>query len=196
MYLFILTIFVTNVNAKWSISKNKDEMTGESSVYVFSNNVYSTKKMYSPYNKTSSVIGIGCDKDDAWIYVSFSAPPNLNDKVTKNGYNLIITRVKFNDEIKDVAMTQDWGSKVIHFKEDDYIIRKIKDSNTMLLELNWYGNDKVYFKYNLAGSTKAINKAFKKCKYNAPKNVSIYEECEKSGGKLEWVRDDFYCIKY
>jgi hypothetical protein len=151
------------LHAKWDISYEKDEMTGEKSAYASSSIVKPTKKMDFPYRNQLSWIGIGCKENSYWVYVGFNKQPNLSKTKTNNGFNEIQTRIKFDEKVEQITIRQDWGSKFIHFYNDRDIISKIKDSNKMLLELNWYSNGNVYFNYNLAGSSKAINKIFEYC---------------------------------
>lgn len=61
-----------------------------------------------------------------------------------------------------------WGAKTISFFDTEGVVENIKKSNTVLLELDWFGNGKVYFRFNLSGSTKAINSMRAKTGYTPP----------------------------
>jgi len=50
--------------------------------------------MSFPYNDVYAYLGIGCDGKSEWVYVGFNEAPNLNNDDTKDGYNLIQTRIK------------------------------------------------------------------------------------------------------
>ncbi|RXK03808.1 hypothetical protein CRV02_01025 [Arcobacter sp. CECT 8989] len=165
LILFVFVIFTSTLLAKWNVSTDKDEMTGKYSAYAISSNVKPTRTMNFPYSSVESWIGIGCNNKKNWAYLGFNLAPNLNNTTTRSGYNEIRTRIKFDDDIEYYTLTQDWGSKFIHFFYPEEIVEKIKKSNSMLLELNWHGNGSTYFKYSLNGSTKAINKSFNKCGY-------------------------------
>jgi hypothetical protein len=66
--------------------------------------------------------------------------------------------------VEDVTLTQDWGSKFLHFADDKDIIQKIAQSNAVLLELNWYGTGKTYFLFSLRGSSAALGKIRSTCR--------------------------------
>lgn len=141
----------------WSTSTSKDEMTGKFSAYAHSPKAKPSKKMSFPYSDVYSYIGIGCDSDSEWVYFGFNGAPNLTKDETKDGYNSIKTRVRWDKEVEDVALTQDWGSKFIHFRNYSSAISSISASKTALLELQWHGQQPVYFNFTLNGSSKALS---------------------------------------
>ncbi len=149
---------------QWDTSISKDEMTGEKSAYASSSIIGPTKRMGFPYGDTNAWLGVGCDGESEWVYVGFTNSPNLNDTEIEDGYNLIRTRIKFDDKIENVTLTQNWGSKFLHFRKDSEIILNIAKSNSLLLELNWHGQGKTYFKFSLNGSSAAIDKIGDECK--------------------------------
>jgi len=147
----------------WSISTSKDEMTGEFIAFAYSPTVFPTKIMSFPYKDVTSWMGVGCNSKREWVYFGFSTAPNLMKAETKNGYNLINTRVKWNSQVENVTLTQNWGDKFIHFRNDNAVISKISASTTALLELHWYGQKTTFFEYSLNGSSKAIDEIRAKC---------------------------------
>jgi hypothetical protein len=152
---FILIILAHGI---WDVSLSKDEMTGEKSAYASSSATFPTEIMDFPYSDTKAWLGVGSDGNSEWVYVGFNNSPNLNNTDTQDGYNLIRTRIKWDDEVENVTITQDWGSKFLHFRNDKLIIKKIAKSNSVLLELDWHGEGKVYFKFSLKGSSSALKK--------------------------------------
>lgn len=161
LIMFVL-IFLATVNAfaEWRVSSSEDEMTGEKQYYAMSPSVKSTESMGFPYSSTNAWLGVGTDGDQEWCFIGFSETPNLTDASTKDGYNLIDTRIKWNDDsdkIENTKLTQSWGAKFLHFRSDEDIISKIEESNTLLIELGWYGEGDVYFDFSLKGSAAAIN---------------------------------------
>ena len=149
-----LSVFADN---KWATHVSKDEMTEAKTWYAFSPSGGPVKKMSFPYEDTEAWLGIGCDGEDEWVYIGFNVSPNLTGTTTKDGYDLINTRIKWDDQIEDITLTQSWGSRFLHFMDDESVISKIAKSKTVLLELNWYGEGKVYFRFPLDGSAAAIN---------------------------------------
>lgn len=157
--LFVLLLsFTASASNGWYTSVSKDEMEGTKTWYAFSPNVKPTEQMGFPYGNIKAWIGIGYDGESEWVYVGFNKSPNLSDSETKDGYDLIYTRIKWDDKVKNVTLTQDWGAKFIHFRNARAIVSKIANSNTVLLELDWYGEGKVYFRFPLGGSAAAIDK--------------------------------------
>lgn len=92
-------------------------MAGKKSFYASSPSVGATKTMLFPYSTVSSWIGVGCDGKNTWVYFGFSDSPNLNNTVTKSGYHLINTKVRWDQTISDAKLRQEWGSKFLHFNE-------------------------------------------------------------------------------
>ena len=150
----------------WITSTSKDEMTGKFSAYAHSPTVYPSKKMEFPYHDVNSWMGVGCNAKSEWVYFGFSGAPNLANDETEDGYNLIRTRIRWNDTVENVSLTQDWGAKFIHFRNDAAAISKIAASSTALLELQWHGQQPTYFNYSLNGSSKAISEIRAKCAAN------------------------------
>jgi len=142
----------------WRTSESKDAMTGKFSAYAHSPKAYPTGKMSSPYSNIHSYMGVGCDSESEWVYFGFNRAPNLTGGDIKDGYNLIETRIKWGEKIVNVALTQDWGDKFISFRDDSRAISNISASKSGLLELQWYGEQTVYFDFTLNGSFKALSK--------------------------------------
>lgn len=158
VFLTILVLFFSiSASAEWRTFSSEDEMTGETTWFAHSQQITSTKEMDFPYHDTKAWLGVGTDGENEWTYIGFSNEPNISNDETQDGYSVIRTRVKWDEKIENMNFTQDWGSKFINFREDGYAITKIENSNTMLIELNWYGQDKVYFSFSLEGSAAAID---------------------------------------
>ena len=158
----ITILFVTSAFASgWDTSISKDEMTDKGSAYASSPIVAPIKTMGFPYSDVKAWLGIGCNNSAKWVYVGFTTAPNLNNTQTEDGYNNISTKIKFNDEVESISLTQDWGSKFLHFQNDEKIIAKIEKANSLLLKLNWHGSGSVYFKFPLKDSSNALKKITK-----------------------------------
>jgi hypothetical protein len=157
LLVFVLS-FMVYASGQWDTFVSKDEMTGEKIWYASSPSVGPTEKMGFPYGSIKARIGIGYDGEDEWGYVGFTEAPNLNDTSIEDGYNVIRTRIKWDDELESVELIQYWGSKFIHFRDDNTVVSNIAKSNAVLLELNWYGEGNVHFRFPLDGSVDAINK--------------------------------------
>lgn len=142
---------------QWTVTSSTDEMTGQKIWYANSPVTEASTKMGFPYGDTVSNLQVGCSQNTLMAYFYFNNEPNLPDDETKDGYNWITTRIKWNDNVLTSNFTQEWTSKFIHFVDDKDAIKKITTSDTVMLELNWAGNGLVRFPYSLKGATKALN---------------------------------------
>lgn len=149
---------------QWYSRKSADEMTGEKSSYAYSQKTKPNRIMDTPYSNVTAFIGVGCDKSDKWVYFGFSGAPNLTGNSTMSGYDIIRTRIKWDNEVENIRLRQDWGKRFIHVEEDSHAISKLKSSNKVLLELEWYGEGSVYFEFDLTGSSKTMQKTFSECR--------------------------------
>ena len=109
-------------------------MTGEFSAYATSPPVGPLKKMSFPYGDVTGRVTVGCNKDNEWGYFQFTKQPNIADDTTKDGYNLIRTRIRWDNVMDYVTLTQKWGSEFIHFKDSRSSVLNIATSNSLLLE--------------------------------------------------------------
>jgi len=139
-------------------------MTGKTQAFAFSESVPPTRAMGFPYSDVKGWVGVGCDGSSEWAYFGFTTAPNLSGDETKDGYNLINTRIKWGDAVQNTRLTQDWGAKFIHFSNKAAAIAKIAGSSSLLLELNWHGEGRVNFDFPLKGSAAAIQEMREKCK--------------------------------
>lgn len=148
----------------WATTTSKDEMTNKVSAFAFSPTVYPSRKMSFPYNDVSAWLGVGCDGSNEWVYIGFNSAPNLKNDETQSGYNLIRTRIKWGVKVENVTLSQEWGAKFIQFRNDSSAIAKISSNSNALLELQWHGEQSVYFDFSLDGSKEAISDMRAKCK--------------------------------
>jgi len=164
--IIFLVLFSTSIlfAGQWNTSFDKDVMTGEKSAYATLNSTPPTSGMSFPYSDITAGIGIGCDKTSKWIYIYFNHKPNLVNGEINSGYTSYRYRLKYDKEVIHDHFTQDFGSKFLHFDDDEYNIERVRESNKLLLEVEWYGEGNVYFDFDLKGSKKAINKISNYCK--------------------------------
>mgnify|MGYP005855621629 CR=1 FL=1 len=149
--------------AAWTHSRSSDPMTSEVRGVAKSPPTLSRPPMQFPYALTTGKIYFLCDSDSEWAYIEFSKAPNLIDADAMDGYSSLTARVKWDDALSTMGMTQDWGSKVLHFRPYDTAIRKLLTATEMTLELNWHGQGAVLFNFTLNGSTDAMKAARSSC---------------------------------
>jgi hypothetical protein len=149
---------------RWQSFESEDEMTSEKSAYAASPRSSSNRAMDFPYQGTESWLGFGCDSESEWVYLGFSEAPNLNDTDIQDGYNVINTRVKWDDSVVQETFTQKWSDPFLSFRKDDQAIRRIVGGNNVLVELDWHGQKQaVIFSFTLRDSSNAIAEARQKC---------------------------------
>jgi len=152
----------------WSpIRYYTDEMTGEQSFGAYSDETGPTRAMEWPYHDVTARIYFSCDagrnNEAAWI--RFSSNPNLVDTDTQSGYDVITTRIRWDDKPPESAtLTQQWSSEDVSFMYDGWAIGRIEASGAMLLELHWYDSGRVFFRFDLTGSAEALNEARARCR--------------------------------
>ena len=156
----------TTQKPKWSQTTSTDEMSGKKKSFAHSPLTLPEKEMSFPYGGVEAWLGIGCDGKNEWAYVGFSSSPNLANTDTEDGYSTVQTRIKWDDSIQNIKMSQDWGASFIHFNNDRSTISKIASSSTALLELKWHGQQPSFFKFNLNGSRAALNGIRDRCSAN------------------------------
>jgi len=151
------------LKSSWTTVTSKDEMTGKKSSYAASPSISPIKKMDFPYHNTEAWLGVGCDSESEWSYIGFNKSPNLADTETKDGFSLINTRIKWDGKVEDITLSQKWGASFIHFERDSATIKKIINSSSALLELQWYGQQPSYFNFPLDGARAAVEKIRAEC---------------------------------
>ena len=162
--IFVCALMLNGLQlfAQWKVTQER-EMPMRANSCCTSKDASPTERMDFPYSDVKGWLGVGCDGNSEWAYVGFTTAPNLQNTTTEDGYNRISTRIKFDDEVEQITMTQDWSSKFIHFRNDSDIIEKFMTANTILLEMNWYGEGKSYFRFSGSGSTRAITQIRQSC---------------------------------
>jgi hypothetical protein len=120
--------------------------------------------MEFPYSGTQAWLAVGCDGDSEWAYFGFTEAPNLNNTDTQDGYNVVSTRVRWNDSVQTTSFTQKWGDSFLHFRDYRSAIAKVAGSSSVMLELDWHGQRPVHFEVPLKGSSKAIQDMRDQCR--------------------------------
>ena len=154
----IVLILTASVSAEWTVNSSKDPMTGNEKWVAKSSYAVATEEMEFPYHNVEAWIEVVCENGATNVKIGFSNGPNLmNTSLHQDGYEIIDTRIKWDDEIEEIRLNHDYASKYIDFRNDNDIIEKLKNHNTLLLELNWFAEDEVYFEFSLDNSQEAVN---------------------------------------
>ncbi len=165
-----LAIPATGFAEGWSTRITEDEMTGEQSLYVKSDFVASTKPMRSPYDGTVASLNVsGCTS--VWMFVS--ADVALDNATRMDDFNVILTRVKWDDRVEYVHLLQHRDDRAaLSFSSTARPIHNIIKSNKVLVEVPWRRQGKVYFEFSLAGAAAEIEKFGCSCADLDPSDMS------------------------
>lgn len=148
----------------WKHFDSEDQMSGDVTHFATSPTAYPTQELPFPYSDLTSVIGVGCNKSSKWAYFKFSTAPNLVNDETHDGYNVSKSRIRWGDTLDTVTLIQTWGDVGLHAKFKDDFIGKLRSNDDVILELEWYGQGSIRFKYSLNESKSSIDKALTGCK--------------------------------
>lgn len=172
--LILVPVAPLQASDSWYTKSDINEMTGKEYHYALSPRTNTTRKLPFPNNDLQSWIYVGCHESYKWSGFGFTSAPNIADDRTKDGYNLIDTRVKWDEEIKYDTFKQKWGSRFIESERNSRVmIERLKIYDQALLELDWYHHGNVYFRYNLKGSVQAISEIQEKCTGDAQPPVEV-----------------------
>jgi hypothetical protein len=155
-----------NTYIHWKTFSSTDAMTGKTSYFASSAGSRPEKTMSMPYDDTIANLVVACDKNSEWAYLNFNNTPNIIDTDIGDGYNIIKTRIKWDEKISSVSFTQTWGGSSIFFPKSTIAntINNIVTSKELLVQLNWYGNTNTYFKFNLQEGAYSVSKIRQDCK--------------------------------
>lgn len=163
-----VTLVHTLAFSAWNVNEIKDEMTGSIETYANSPEAGPTRPMSTPYDDIRGWLGVGCNNEREWVYVGFTDTPNIHDKEISEGHHIINTKMKWGEKIENIVLGQKPGSTFLHLlrhhKNDNTHINNLLNSNEALLELDWFGQGKVYFRFDLSGSSGVISSIRKSCK--------------------------------
>lgn len=154
--LVLLLSMTTFANEKWRTIFSEDAMTGAIIWGAVSPKVGSLKQMSFPYGDTNVYLVVASNGEREWAYFQFNGSPNLSNTQTRNGYDDIRTRIKWDDDLEYIALSQSWGSSILNILDSEKAISQIASSSVVLLELDWYGEGKVHFSIPLTGSFDAL----------------------------------------
>src|SRR3546814_12357423 len=111
---------VCSSDLRWDSKTTKDQMTGETQIYVSSPTTRPVRGLGFPYQDVRAWLAVGCNASREWAYVGFTEAPNLTDTEAKSGgYSTFAARLTWGDKLALVNMTQRWGERFLHFRDSD-----------------------------------------------------------------------------
>ena len=148
---------------QWQNTESTNPATQVLNAYALSPEAAPMQSMKFPYTNTKAQLAAGCNNKSEWIYFNFSASPNLTNDETKDGYNKVTARIRWDDQLQKTALTQEWGASSLHFSNTKKAFNNTTSSKKAILELHWHGQNTVFFEFNLNGSKLAIKKMKARC---------------------------------
>ncbi len=164
-FILLLILFTVSLAfCAWTVDYIEDEMTGEKTWFAASPLAFPTRQLSFPYQNTTAYLFVFYRDGQDLPVITFD--PMLNIKggiIYKDGF-LYTTRVKWDNNIENIKIFKRLFADSITFIDPAYVVKRIRSSNTMLLELDWIGIGRVYFKFDLTGASKAIDQLHAKYK--------------------------------
>ena len=142
------------VNSKWTLTESLDEISKIYKSWAISDDSYPTRPMRSPYEDTRVFWGIGCDQTGSkWVYLKFNSINSRAENV----------RARWDESQKNHNVSVE-SDDVVHFSEGKELITLLQKSNKVIIGIELYGNGEVFFKWDLKGSSKAIQDSLNNCR--------------------------------
>ena len=162
--VFSFCNLISPAYSNWNFQIDENPMDSSKSVYLFTSEVNSKPKMKFPYSNTRASLVFACSNFKNWSFFTFNESPLLNNKRIKSGYDEITTRIKFGNNFENIDLNHEWGQTVLHVDNDILFRSSLSGNLELLLELDWYGEGKVYFKFDTSDYLQKIKELNKKCK--------------------------------
>ena len=171
LVVILISLLATATFGEWKLSSYKDNETGKTRWYLVSDYVLGMAADTGEYCPLTAAIFISYNDEYNTLVTSITFSP-LVDLLNMKGtvYNNMLffeTWVMWDDKIEKVEMTKLTNTAPLMFTNQNFVINKIRNSKTMLVELNLIGYGTVYYVFDLKGSSAAID--------NLLYNVKVYK---------------------
>ena len=183
MITIAMMVLSINAQAEWGQWSSEDPMNDTVRKGMASALTAPMKMMSFPYQDTKAILGVSCD--DTGAYMRFTNSPNLSGDTTHDGYNSIRLRVrKDNDQVRGIKFVQNWGSDQL---STTFLPMRniVMEGQTLLVEIPWHGQGKVYFKFDLTGSSDMYKRT---CHERILQDKANAEKRAKDSARLEKER--------
>lgn len=142
----------------WSVHPFKDEMDGHKIWNASSEEEAAYGQLSWPSSDVTAHITVGNDRGDMFVVLVFSQSPNLVGGQTEDGYSIYKLPISFDGKAKKLTVTQKWGSPNLYAQYPSWFIKKMKSAKEIKIRMPWYRQSAMYFKFNVLGLEKAIEK--------------------------------------
>lgn len=164
--ILVLSMLITvSAETEWETFSEEDKITGEISWHAASPYV-ETEDLDIPFSDDKAKITISSDGEYEWVTLGFTSSPILTDSESRSGNRLFKVRSRWGEDyITNVKLIEEnRDDDYLFFWDNSRIISYMKEYESLLLELNWYGQGEVYFEFPLEGAKEALNEIRNKVK--------------------------------
>jgi len=148
---------------EWTISTKTDGRANELSYFANSPTTKPLEQISYQYRNIEAWMSIGCKSDVEWAFVGFNMSPIIGNTITEDGYDVIVTTLRWDDVPKKTFLKQKWSTNYLHFSNGAEAILRLSTADSVLLELSWLEGQTVKFKFSLKGSTSSLRSIRKSC---------------------------------
>ncbi len=171
LVVILISLLATAAFGGWKLGSYKDSSTRQTKWYLVFDYVLGIVADTDEYCPLTAAIFISYNYEYNTLVTSITFSP-LVDLLNMEGtvYNNMLffeTWVMWDDKIEKVEMTKLTNTAPLMFTNQNFVINKIRNSKTMLVELNLIGYGTVYYVFDLKGSSAAID--------NLLYNVKVYK---------------------
>jgi len=135
----------------WKSHAYVTDLEKEKRAYVESKTVVSDRPMDFPYTNTTATLNVVKNSSSTWAYIEFSQAPNVVGTDTQNGYHIIKANVYIDGVRETATMTQEWGSKTLHFRYPTWLIKKLRSCTDFRVNIRWHGDPGVVWSFKGTG---------------------------------------------
>lgn len=182
----ILIVSLLSVNkaiAEWYYKTSIDRMTDKKNCIAYTDLVKSLEPMNFPYTGTKSRMFIVCSENfkhlsECSISFAFTSNPNISNIEFDEIGTYFKTRIRFDKEPPEVVKMYIMEN-FLFVNDVNKILKGLKKGHkSLLVELNWFGNGRTYFRYPISGASEILEKLKEGCQINRSKKESREEAKE------------------
>lgn len=159
LVFFVAVILISSAaNGQWTSNRDENPMDGTISCFASSPQTFPLREMSFPYGDVWSSIVAWETKTLGGLYFYFSSLQVDTDYIKGYSIKKVDCRIKWDDEEPDTVTFNIKGDSLDLPFSDKYgeFFINLRSKSTLLIEIPWYDEGKVYFRYTLSGSTLAL----------------------------------------
>jgi len=146
---------------KWRVRVTESIMTGKKIWEVYSPFVKPIESLRFPYDDTKAQITVRFDGDIELVAIKFSDSCNVTGTTINKHDRLVTAAIRWDNKIEEFSLVQTRLSPYLVFLSASKVIDRLCTSQLMIIELDWYFDGPVHFKFDLTGVADLIWRAKK-----------------------------------